>query len=139
MLPLPEEYCNSLPSDVDELKALGSLYIDLDGADGGIVTLELPLLWVAEQIALDHIRCVGESGSLSFILGLPISQYYYLAYDMGNETVTFVDLELSDETENFIDGPQLGGAASTSAGYLLYQAFTTGMFLLVSSCIHLWK
>ena len=75
----------------------------------------------------------------NFVLGLPISQYYYLAFEMANKTVTFVDLELSDETENFIDGPELGGTGSTSEGYLLYQAFTTGMFLLVSSCIYLWN
>jgi len=134
-LPLPEEYCSSLPTNPDELKALGSLYIDLDGADGGNVTLELPLLWVKEQSALlGHVECTGLSGN--FVLGLPISQYYYLAFEMANKTVTFVNLTLSDETENFIDGPELGGAASTSAGYLLYQAFTTGI-LVAASCIYL--
>jgi len=59
---------------------------------------------------------------------------------MGDKTVTFVDLTLSDETENFIDGPELGGTASTmsGAGYLLYQAFTTGI-LVLASCIYLWQ
>lgn len=49
---------------------------------------------------------------------LPISQYYYLIYDMGNETVTFVDLQLPNETEMFIDGPELGRADDKSAGHL---------------------
>ena len=31
---------------------------------------------------------------------------------MGNNTITFVDLQLSNETEMFIDGPELGGLAS---------------------------
>jgi len=136
-LPLPEEYCTSLPSNPDELKSLGSLYIDLDGADGGNVTLSLPLLWVKEQAALGYVQCTGLSGS--FVLGLPISQYYYLAFDMANETVTFVDLQLSNETENFIDGPELGGVASASAGYLLYQVLTTGILVLAASCIYLWE
>ena len=137
-LPLPEEDCNSLPSNADELKTLGSLYIDLDGTDGENVTLSLPLLWLKEQMQLGHVECAGLSGE--FILGLPISQYYYLAYNMGDKTVTFVDLTLSDETENFIDGPELGGTASTmsSAGYLLYQAFTTGI-LVLASCIYWWQ
>ena len=41
--------------------------------------------------------------------GFPIFQYYYLAYNMGDSTVTFVDLQLSNETEAFINGPELGG------------------------------
>ena len=137
-LPLPEEYCDALPSNADDLESLGSLYIDLDGADGGIVTLSLPLLWVKEQSALGYVECTGLTGN--FVLGLPISQYYYLAYNMGNKTVSFVDLNLSAETENFIDGPELGGTGSTSTGYrlCLYQAFTTGILALVS-CIYLWK
>lgn len=136
-LPLSDEYC-TLPTNVEDLKSLGSLYIDLDGADGGNVTLSLPLLWVAEQAQLGYVECTGSSGT--FVLGLPISQYYYLAYNMGNKTVTFVDLTLSDETENFIDGPELGGTASTmsSAEHPLYQALTTGILALVS-CIYLWK
>ena len=135
-LPLPEEDCNSLPSNADELKALGSLFIDLDGADGENATLTLPILWLAEQIASGYVQCTGTSGD--FVLGFPIFQYYYLAYNMGDETVTFVELELSNETKTFIEGPELGGAASTSAGYLLYQAFTTGI-LALASCIYLWK
>jgi len=131
-LPLPEEFCNSLPSDADELRSLGSLYIDLDG---GASTLSLPLLWLKEQVALGYVECTETSGD--FVLGLPISQYYYIAYDMGNKTVTFVDLELSDETESFIDGPELGGSG-LSAGYLLSQAFTTGILVLTASCIYLW-
>ena len=139
MLPLPEEFCNSITlnvDSVDELKSLGSLYIDLDGADRGNITLSLPLLWLVEQIALGHLQCTGTSGS--FVLGLPISQYYYLVYNMGNNTVVFVDLELSNdnETESFIDS---GGTSSTSAGYLLYQALTTSILVLTASCIYLWN
>ena len=37
-LPLTEEFCNSIPTNVDILKSLGSLYIDLDGADGEDIT-----------------------------------------------------------------------------------------------------
>jgi len=133
-LPLSEEFCDSIPNNVDELKSLGSLYIDLDGVDGENVTLSLPLLWLVEQYLNGHVQCVGESGS--FVLGFPIFQYYYLVYDMGNNTVIFVDLELSNETESFIDN---GGYASTSAGYLPYQALTTGILVLVASYIHLWK
>jgi len=132
-LPLSEEFCNSIPNNVDELKSLGSLYIDLLGTEGGNVTLTLPLLWLGEQYMNGKVNCVGESGS--FILGFPIFQYYYLVYDMGNNTVVFVDLELSNETERFIDS---GGYAPTSAGYLLYQALTTGI-LVLASCIYLWK
>ena len=132
-LPLSVEFCKSVPTNVDKLKSLGSLYIDLDG---GNVTLSLPLLWLWEQIALGHASCTGTSGS--FVLGLPISQYYYLVYNMGNNTVVFVDLELSNdnETESFIDS---GGTSSTSAGYLLYQALTASILVLTASCIYLWN
>ena len=132
-LPLSEDFCNSIPTNVDKLKSLGSLYIDLLGTGGGNVTLTLPLLWLVEQYVNGQVKCVGESGS--FILGFPIFQYYYLVYDMGNNTVVFVDLELSNETESFIDS---GGYATTSAGYLRYQAFTTGILVLTASCIYSW-
>ena len=109
---------------------------------------------MVEQLFLGRVLCTGISGS--FVLGLPIFQYYYLAFDMGNETVTFVDLklsnetelELSNETEAYIEGPEkeleekekeLDGTASTSTGYHLYQAFTTGIVVLAASCIYLWK
>ena len=131
MLPLPEEFCNSITlnvDSVDELKSLGSLYIDLDGADGGNITLSLPLLWLVEQAAFSNLLCTGTSGS--FTLGLPISQYYYLAYDMGNKTVTFVELELSNETEAFIDD-----LITINAGNLLYQVYTTSILVLVVSFI----
>jgi hypothetical protein len=134
MLPLPEEFCDSIPNNVDELKSLGSLYMDLDGVNGENVTLALPLLWLVEQYLNGHVQCVGESGS--FVLGFPIFQYYYLVFDMGNNTVIFVDLELSNETESFIDS---GGYASTSAGYLPYQALTTSILVLTASCIYLLK
>jgi hypothetical protein len=139
-LPLTEDFCNSLQlsnvDSVDDLETLGSLslFIDLDGADGENITLSLPLLWLTEQFALGRLRCTGTSGT--FKLGLPISQYYYLAYDMGNKTVTFVELQLSNETETFIDDfiPDVIADAVNDAGYLLYQAsFTTGILVLVVS------
>ena len=62
-------------------------------------------------------QCTGTSGNL--VLEFPIFQYYYLVYDMTDETTTFVNLELSEETEDFIEGPELGGADSEpSAGYI---------------------
>ena len=49
-----------------------------------------------------------------------------------NNTVTVVDLELSNETESFSDDPELDGAA-ISVGYLLpYQAFTTVVLVLAT-------
>jgi len=131
-LPLSEEFCNSIPNNVDELKSLGSLYMDLDGVNGENVTLALPLLWLVEQYMNGNVQCVGESGK--FVLGFPIFQYYYLVFDMGNNTVIFVDLELSNETKNFIDN---GGYAS--AGYLPYRALTTGILVFASCIIYLWK
>jgi hypothetical protein len=86
---------------------MGSMLLDLEGFNGSTITLSLPLLWLKEQIYLQRVSCIGPSGS--FVLGLPIYQYYYLVYDLGNNTVTFVDLQLSNETEAFISGPELGG------------------------------
>ncbi len=94
---------------VDKLKESGSLFIDLIGADGDYITLSFPLLWLAEQLALGNVVLSGPMGD--FTLGLPITQYYYTVYDMGNKTVSFVELNLSNETEAFIDGPELGGTA----------------------------
>ncbi len=95
-LPLPQGFCDSLyrlyySSTDDELKELGSLFIDLPAADGkDDITLAFPLSWLAEQIALGHVRCTGPTGR--FVLGLPITQYYYTVYDMGKNTISFVDL-----------------------------------------------
>lgn len=75
--------------------------LDLDGVNNSTITLSFPLLWLAEQIRLKRVKCSGLSGY--FIPGLPIFQYYYLAYDRGKNTVTFVDLQLSKETETFIN------------------------------------
>ena len=91
-LPLHEDDCNTLTSTgVDELKELGSLFIDLTAADGNDdITLAFPLLWLREQYTLGHVSCVGTKGP--FYLGLPITQYYYTVYDMGKNTVSFVEL-----------------------------------------------
>jgi len=104
-LPLPQNVCDEIwntfaTTDPDTLKKSGSLLLDLQGVNGSTVTLSLPLFWVWEQIiAFRNVICTGTSGV--FVLGLPIYQYYYLVYDMGNNTVTFVDLPLSNETEAF--------------------------------------
>ncbi len=112
-LPLPQEFCDSLYTGVDKLKKAGSLFIDLTAADGkDDITLSFPLLWLAEQQILRHVVCTGTTGS--FVLGLPIRQYYYTVYDMGNKTVSFVELNLSNETQAFLDSPELGGVAAYS-------------------------
>ena len=76
---------------------------------------------------------------------------------MENGTVTFVDLQLSNETESFLDGPTMGGAVPTSsgatstaggaastasvgtvtssAGYHLYQAFATNTLIFAMMCM----
>jgi hypothetical protein len=103
LLPLIESVCDDLwETNPDTPKKMGSLLLDLEGVNGSTITLPLPLLWLAEQIA-------GTSGD--FALGLPIFHYYYLVYDMENSTVTFVDLQLSKKTEAFIHGPELGGVS----------------------------
>ena len=107
-LPLPQNYCESLRTGVDELKEAGSLFIDLTAADGkDDITLSFPLLWLAEQYVLGHVQCTSTTGS--FVLGLPIRQFYYSVYDMGNKTVSFVELNLSNETQAFLGGQELGG------------------------------
>ena len=115
-LPLSKSQCNDLvKTNVDTLKKMGSMLLDIEGVNGNTITLSLPLLWVAEQYFMGSLVCSGTSGD--FILGFPIFQHYYLAYDMGSKTVTFVDLPLSNETEAFINGPELGGTnESPSSG-----------------------
>ena len=88
--------------------------LDIEGVNGTNITLSLPLLWLAEQEALGRLICTGTTGN--FILGFPIFQYYYLAYDMESNTITFVDLPQSDETKAFIDGTELGGTNESSSG-----------------------
>jgi len=116
LLPLIESVCDDLwETNPDTPKKMGSLLLDLEGVNGSTITLPLPLLWLAEQIA-------GTSGD--FALGLPIFHYYYLVYDMENSTVTFVDLQLSNETEAFIHGPELGGVSepNTNPAQAVIQA-----------------
>jgi hypothetical protein len=129
-LPLPEDVCNRLKSTgADELKEKGSLLIDITAADGkDDITLSFPLLWLREQLALGHVVCQGTTGN--FALGLPTTQYYYTVYDMGKDTVSFVELNLSNETQAFIDGPELGGSPTpqpTSKGCFRH---TVGLSLL---------
>jgi hypothetical protein len=105
-LPLPQDDCdrfNKITSE-DELKEAGSLFIDLAEDD---ITLSFPLLWLREQLGLSYVHCTGTEGD--FALGLPITQYYYTVYDMGKDTVSFVELNLSNETQAFLYGPELGG------------------------------
>ena len=113
-LPLPEDFCDRLGNTgVDELKEMGSLLIEVTAADGkDDITLSFPLLWLAEQYVLGRVKCTGPTGS--FVLGLPMTQYYYTVYDMGKDTVSFVELNLSNETQAFID--ELGGVATATDG-----------------------
>jgi len=115
-VPLPQSECNGLVNtDDDTLKKMGSMLLDIEGVNGNTITLSLPLLWLAEQYVTHRLFCTGTSGD--FILGFPIFQHYYLAYDMGSKTVTFVDLPLSNanETEASADGPALDGNNESSS------------------------
>ena len=115
---------------------MGSMLLDIEGVNGATVTLALPLLWLKEQLGMKNVVCTGSTGD--FILGFPIFQYYYLVYDMTKNRVTFVDLPLSNETEAFIDGPELGGLNS---GYRHHVPTTSssmaamGVLLLAFQCI----
>jgi hypothetical protein len=130
-LPLPQDDCDGLMSTgINELKELGSLFIDLTAADGkDDITLSFPLLWLAEQYFLGYVSCTGPTGS--FALGLPITQYYYTVYDMGNKTVSFVELNLSNEIKAFIDGPELGGTVTRPADNAGCYHQTIGLSLLM--------
>lgn len=94
---------------------MGSMLIDIEGVNGTTVTLSLPLIWLSEQYFFGNVVCTGTTGQ--FTLGFPIFQYYYLAYDMGSGTVTFVDLPQSNDTTAFIDGTELGGTNESSSGH----------------------
>ena len=128
MLPLPEEDCDGFltqygnGNNADELKG-ESLHIDLLGADGGTVALDLPLIWLMEQLAERKVECTGGD----FLLGFPTFQYYYTVFNMGDNTVTFVDLQLSDAAEEFIKegGGLLSDDSTTSSSFSLLQ--TTGL------------
>jgi len=119
MLPLPEEDCETFVTQygnsADELKG-ESLYIDLEGANGGTVTLDLPLFWLMEQLVEGKVACTDGN----FFLGFPTFQYYYVVYNMGDRTLTFVDLQLSDAAEEFIEegGGLLDSTTSSSFGLL---------------------
>ena len=71
-----------------------------------------------------------------------IFQYYYLAHAMEDNKIAFVDLQLSDETKAFIDGPELGGIDPLiSSGYRHHVPTMSnliaamGVLLLVFHCI----
>ena len=122
VLPIPIEDCETFKTQygnsadkADELKG-ESLYIDLEGADGGTVTLDLPLFWLMEQLVEGKVACTDGN----FILGFPTFQYYYVVYNMGDRTLTFVDLQLSDAAEEFIEegGGLLDSTTSSSFGLL---------------------
>ena len=114
-LPLPKSQCDDMLNGNSNVLRRESLLLDILGVNGTTITLSLPLLWLAEQRMLGNVQCTGTTGD--FILGFPIFQYYYIAYDMADNKVIFVDLQLSDETKAFIDGPELGGIEPPSTGY----------------------
>lgn len=125
-LPLSAEQCDVILSNKELQSSKKSMFIDLTGADGrNNITISFPILWLAEQDDLGNVECTGNSGQ--FVLGLPIFQYYYVVYNMGNKTVTFVELQLSNETQTFIYGPELGGLAN--AGY--HQTVTNCVLIFV--------
>ena len=130
-LPLPESQCDYwLTVPLDTLKELGSLLLDIEGVNGTTTTLSLPLLWLAEQTGLvGNVKCTGPGGN--FVLGFPIFQFYYLAYDMEDNTITFVDLQLSDETKAFLyydkPVPEYGGSCSPSSGYRHHVLSTSNL------------
>ena len=138
-LPLAPKQCNDITSGNSNVLRRESLLLDIVGVNGTTITLSLPLLWLAEQIKLGYVKCTGTTGD--FILGFPIFQYYYVAYDMADNKVIFVDLQLSDETKAFIDGPELGGVNPPSAGYNRHIPSTIsltvamGVLLLAFQCI----
>ena len=113
------------------------MLLDILGVNGATITLSLPLLWLAEQRKLGNVECTGTEGI--FVLGFPIFQYYYVAYDMADNEIIFVDLQLSDETKAFIDDG--GGAFSLSSGYHHRVPTTSslmvamGVLLLAFQCI----
>ena len=79
-LPLPESQCNDILSGKFDVLKKESMLLDIEGVNGTTITLSLPLLWLTEQFLFGHVVCTGTSGI--FMLGFPIFQYYYLAYDM---------------------------------------------------------
>jgi hypothetical protein len=125
-----------LRTNIGALKEMGLLLLDLDGVNGSTITLSLPLLWLTEQMVEGNVRCSPDGTAGNFILGMPIYQYYYLVYDMGNNTVTFVDLPPSNETEAFIDGPEYGGvlepstSSEPSTGYRHNGSPSTDTFVM---------
>jgi len=135
-LPLPESVCSDFPTNRAELEEIGPMLLDLEGVDGDTVILSIPMVFMSEQLNSGRVHCTNATGH--FALGLPILQYYYLVHDMQGGTVTFVDLQLSNETEDFIEGPELGGKASqascnpTSTSVFL---MTSGLLMLVSQYI----
>ena len=88
---------------------------------------------------LGNVVCSGPGGN--FILGFPIFQYYYVAYDMEENKIIFVDLQLSDETKAFIDGPELNSLFPPSTGYAYHVPTkrslmaAAGVLLLAFQCI----
>ena len=138
-LPLTPKQCNDMTSGKAHVLRRESLLLDISGVNGTTITLSLPLLWLAEQIKLGYVTCTGPGGI--FVLGFPIFQYYYVAYDMADNRVIFVDLQLSDETKAFIDGPELHSIFPSSAGYRYHVPTkrslmaATGVLLLAFQCM----
>jgi len=135
-LPLETSMCLNLQDLIlnvtpPELEEIGSMLLDLEGVDGNTVTLSIPMIFFAEQLLSGRVICTNTTGD--FALGFPIFQYYYLVHDMAGGTVTFVDLQLSNETEDFIEGPELGGFGSQAS----YNPTSTSVFLMTSGLLML--
>jgi len=117
------------PASAPLIVALLALQRHGQGVNGATVTLSVPLIWLAEQGNLNNVVCTGIDGI--FVLGFPIVQYYYLAYDVADNTVTFVDLQLSDETKAFLYGNELGGINPPSSGYNYHDVPTMSSLMVV--------
>ena len=131
-LPIPKSQCDYwLDEPLATLAELGSLLLDIEGVNGTTVTLSLPLVWLKIMLQLGNVKCTGITGD--FILGFPIFQYYYLAYDMEDNTVTFVDLQLPDDFYEPLPVPEYGGSCSPrpSSGYY-HRMPTTSNYLMAA-------
>lgn len=124
---LPQEVCSEFENherDDDTLK--NNLEINMQGKEGNDVTLRLPLDFIVDEFEQGWVEC-----SDKITLGMPLFAYYYLVYDMGNDSIIFVDLPASSnggggsDSGTSINGD--GGSDSPSAATHEEAAlFTTG-------------
>ena len=96
-LPIPEEFCSDIKDNTwqsSDYDLGGNISIDLEGTDGSPITLTFPLSFVVSEVKAGWVLCNGLNGD--FTLGFPVFSYYYLVYNMANNTLIFVDLPPAD-------------------------------------------